>query len=55
MKSQAFRGERLAIRPRSKDGRYAVCFGARKIATINLTDPECVSHVSEQVSAMSPG
>jgi transposase InsO family protein len=51
---QAFRGERLAIRPRTPDGRYAVCFGAYEIAAIDLTNPECVSDVSEQVSAMSP-
>jgi transposase InsO family protein len=51
---QAFRGERLAIRPRNPDGCYAVCFGAYEIATIDLTNPECVSDVSEQVSAMSP-
>jgi transposase InsO family protein len=51
---QAFRGERLAIRPRTPDGCYAVCFGAYEIATIDLTNPECVSDVSEQVSAMSP-
>jgi transposase InsO family protein len=52
---QAFRGERLAIRPRTPDGCYAVCFGAYEIATIDLTNPERVSDVSEQVSAMSPG
>jgi transposase InsO family protein len=52
---QAFRGERLAIRPRTPDGCYAVCFGPYEIATIDLTNPECVSDVSEQVSAMSPG
>jgi transposase InsO family protein len=34
---QAFRGERVAIRPRSPDGHYAVCFGAREIASIDLT------------------
>lgn len=51
---QAFRGERLAIRPRSTDGHYAICFGAREVAQIDLTNPECVSDVPEQVSAMSP-
>jgi putative transposase len=50
----AFRGERLAIRPRGTDGHYAVCFGAREIAIIDLTNPRSVSHVSEQVSTMSP-
>jgi transposase InsO family protein len=51
---QAFRGERLAIRPRGKDGHYAICFAAHPIATIDLTKPNCVGHVSEQASAMSP-
>lgn len=51
---QAFRGERVAIRPRSVDGRFEVCFGARHIATIDLTKSQSVSDVSEQLSAMSP-
>jgi len=51
---QAFRGERLAIRPLSTDGRYGVFFAAYQIATIDLTNNQPVSHVSEQVSAMSP-
>ena len=51
---QAFRGERVAIRPRSLDGRFGIFFGARQIATIDLTQPQSVSDVSEQVSAMSP-
>lgn len=52
---QAFRGERLAIRPLTTDGRYGVFFAAHHIATIDLTNKQPVSHVSEQVSAMSPG
>jgi len=52
---QAFCGERLAIRPLTTDGRYGVFFAAHQIATIDLTDEQTVSHVSEQVSAMSPG
>jgi transposase InsO family protein len=52
---QAFRGEQLAIRPLATDGQYAVCFASYRIATIDLTEPKSVSHVSEQVSAMSPG
>jgi transposase InsO family protein len=52
---QAFCGETLAIRPRGTDGQYAVCFGAYEVAKINLTQPECVGDVSEQVSVMSPG
>jgi len=52
---EAFRGEPLAIRPRGKDGLYAVCFASHRIATIDLTRPKTVGHVSEQVSAMSPG
>ena len=34
---QAFRGERVAIRPRSTDGHYGIFFGANRIATIDLT------------------
>jgi hypothetical protein len=51
---QAFRGERLAIRPTSNDGRYGVFFAAYQIATIDLTSGKSVGHVPEQVSAMSP-
>jgi transposase InsO family protein len=36
---QAFRGETLAIRPRSPDGRYDICFAATTIATIDLAAP----------------
>ena len=49
----AFRGEHVAIRPTAKDGLFAVCFGAHKIAEIDLNKP--VSYVSEQVSTISPG
>jgi len=52
---EAFCGEQLAIRPRSTDGRYSVCFGAQEVATIDLTSSECVGDVSGQVSVMSPG
>jgi transposase InsO family protein len=51
---QAFRGERLAIRPTSDDGKYGVFFAAHHVATIDLTSGKSVGHVSEQVSAMSP-
>ena len=34
---RAFRGERVAIRPSTKDGLYGVYFGANKIAIIDLT------------------
>jgi hypothetical protein len=51
---QAFRGERVVIRPRLPDGRYVICFGAHEIANIDLTSPKGVSHVPEQVSVMSP-
>jgi hypothetical protein len=50
---QAFRGERVAIRARSPDGHYAICFGAREIAGIDLTRQQSVSDVPEHVSAMS--
>ena len=52
---RAFRGERVAIRPLSAEGQYGVFFGAHPIATIDLTQPECVGDVSGQVSVMSPG
>ena len=52
---RAFRGERVAIRPHTADGQYGIYFGAHRIATFNLTNPKSVSHVSEQVSAISPG
>ena len=51
---QAFRGERVAIRPLSSH-RYGVFFASRQIAAIDLTKPKPVSDVSEQVSATSPG
>jgi transposase InsO family protein len=50
----AFRGEHVAVRPLTTDGRYGVFFAAHWIATIDLTKPTPVSHVPEQVSAMSP-
>jgi putative transposase len=51
---QAFFGEYLAIRPRGPDGHYGIFFGAHQIAVIDLTNSQPVSHVSEQVSTMSP-
>jgi hypothetical protein len=51
----AFCGERLAIRPTSSDARYGVFFAAHQVAAIDLTGRKSVGHVSEQVSAMSPG
>jgi transposase InsO family protein len=33
---QAFRGERVAIRPRGADGHYGIFFGGRQIATLDL-------------------
>jgi transposase InsO family protein len=52
---KAFRGERVAIRPLDRDGRYGVFLAAHRIASIDLTSPQPVGDVSEQVSAMSPG
>lgn len=52
---QAFRGERVAIRQQTTDGHYGVFFAAHEIAAIDLTKSKSVSHLSEQVSAMSPG
>lgn len=51
---QAFRGEHVAIRPRTVDGQYGVFFASHQIAQIDLTKPKSVSDVSEQLSAMSP-
>lgn len=50
----AFYGERLAIRPLATDGQFGVFFASYLIATIDLTDQQSVSHVSEQASTMSP-
>lgn len=36
---EAFRGERVAIRPRNRDGHYGVFFASHQIATIDLTKP----------------
>jgi transposase InsO family protein len=52
---RAFRGERVAIRPLSTDGQFGIFFAAHQIATIDLTKPKGVSHVSEQASIMSSG
>jgi len=51
---QAFRGERVAIRPLTIDGHYGVFFAAHQIATIDLTSNKCVGDVSEQMSIMCP-
>lgn len=37
---EAFRGETLAIRPRTPDGCFAVCFGAHPIVTLDLNAPD---------------
>ena len=39
---EAFIGEVLAIRPRRPDGRFAICFGAHEIASLDLNSPETV-------------
>lgn len=52
---QAFCGETLAIRPLTADGRFGIFFASRQVASIDLTRSKSVSHVSGQVSAMSPG
>ena len=51
---EAFRGERVAIRPTSRDGAYGVFFASHQIAAIDLTKPKPVGHVPEHPSAMSP-
>lgn len=52
---KAFLGQRLAIRPLSDNGHYGVFFAAHRVASIHLTQPKSVTHVSEQLSPMSPG
>ena len=52
---KAFAGERLAIRPLNRDGYYGIYFASWQVASIDLTAGQCVSDVSEQASAMSPG
>jgi putative transposase len=52
---RAFRGERLAIRALTQNGRFGIFFGSWQIDTIDLTSNQSVSHVPEQVSAMFPG
>ena len=51
----SFCGETLAIRPLTADGRFGIFFASRQVASIDLTSSKSVSHVSGQVSAMSPG
>lgn len=51
---QAFRGERLAIRPISTDSQFGIFFASHQVATIDLTAGKSVGHVSERVSAMAP-
>jgi transposase InsO family protein len=52
---KAFQGERVAIRALNADDRYGIFFAVHQIATIDLTNDECVGDVSEQVSVMSSG
>ena len=52
---KAFSGETLAIRPQDEDGVFGVYFGANLIKLIDFNTPKSVNHVSEQMSAMSPG
>jgi transposase InsO family protein len=51
---QAFFGERLATRPLDRDGHYGIFFASWQVASIDLTNGQPVSDVSEQVSGMSP-
>jgi transposase InsO family protein len=39
---QAFRGERVAIRPRGSDGHYGIFFGSHQIAAVDLREPGTV-------------
>jgi putative transposase len=44
----AFRGERVAIRPKNQDGLFGVFFASHHIAEIDLTAPQTVRHLSKQ-------
>ncbi|MEN3346940.1 MAG: hypothetical protein V7632_575, partial [Bradyrhizobium sp.] len=52
---QAFRGERLAIRPSANDALYGVFFAAHQVAIIDLASGKSVGYVPEHPSVMSPG
>ena len=52
---QAFRGERLAIRPSANDAQYGVFFAAHQVAIIDLASGKSVGYVPEHPSLMSPG
>ena len=41
--------------PKTADGKYGIFFASYQIATIDLTKPKSVGHVSEQVSVYVPG
>jgi hypothetical protein len=51
---QVLRDETLAIRSLDRDGQYGAFFASHQVATIDLTKPKSVGHVSEQPSVMSP-
>ena len=50
---QAFRGERLAVRPISTDGQFGIFFASHQLATIDLTAGKSVGGVPGTLSAMS--
>jgi transposase InsO family protein len=52
---QAFRGERLAIRPSANSAQYGVFFAAHQVAMIDLATGKSVGYVPEHPSVMSPG
>jgi hypothetical protein len=43
-----------AFRPLDRDGNYGIFFASWQVASIDLTNGQPVSDVSEQMSAMSP-
>lgn len=55
---KAFKGRRVALRPTAADGVFDIYYRHQKIAVLDFSsrngDPQCVHHVSEQVSTMSP-
>lgn len=38
--TETFRGQRVAVRPGEMNGIHAVSVGARKVATLDLSNPE---------------
>ena len=55
---KAFRGRRVALRPTTTDGVFDIYYRHQKIAVLDFSsrngDLQCVHHVPEQTSTISP-